>query len=312
MSTPAIMRNFGPRRSACIFVLLISILVFIDASVVVVPASGSVGSLPGRIVLLTEAEKILASVKSTRYQHETYVDETNGTYYFDCSGFVDYSLQQVLPESLSVIQFSPNPFDRPRAKDYYNHFISLGPGENPGGWYRVDKPTDLVPGDVIAWLISPGSDSDDTGHVMVVRLYPTVDKNRPNELDVTIIDSTGSPHANDSRANGMTGVGTGTISLVTNADGNAIGFRWRDGQSTHIDYTKIAFGELGAIYSTLNSSTSAIYGTVNSSSDQVLLPIIAAVILVCVVVSLIRIRKLRSSKSCVCAPANSHTINPAP
>jgi hypothetical protein len=275
------MRNFGPRSSASIFVLLIS-LVLIDASLVAVPASGPVSSLPGHIVLLNEAEEILTSVKSTRYQHETYVDETNGTYNFDCSGFVDYSLQQVLPESLSAIQFSPNPFDRPRAKDYYTHFSSLGPGENPGGWYSVDKPTGLVPGDVIAWLISPGSDSDGTGHVMVVRLYPTVDKNRPNELDVTVIDSTGSPHANDSRANGSTGVGSGTISLVTNADGNAIGFRWRDGQSTHIDYTRIAFGELGAIYGTV------------PTPDQVLLPIIAAVILVCAVVITIRIRKLRS------------------
>jgi hypothetical protein len=80
---------------------------------------------------------------------------------------------------------------------------------------------------------------------MVVRSYPTVDKNRPNELNVTIIDSTRCPHANDSRANGITGIGTGTITIVTNTDGNAIGFRWRDGQSTRIEYARIAFGALG-------------------------------------------------------------------
>lgn len=105
------MRSFGPRRKAGIFVLLISILSFADASSVA-SGSRSVNLAPGRVLLLTEAERILGNVKSARYQHVTYVDEADGIYNFDCSGFVDYSLQQVLPESLSVVRFSPNSFDR--------------------------------------------------------------------------------------------------------------------------------------------------------------------------------------------------------
>jgi len=240
------MRSFGPRRKAGIFVLLISILSFADASSVA-SGSRSVNLAPGRVSLLTEAERILGNVKSARYQHVTYVDEADGIYNFDCSGFVDYSLQQVLPESLSVVRFSPNSFDRQRAKDYYHHFANLGSGENPGGWYRVEKPAELSPGDVIAWLRSPWSDSDGTGHVMIVKSYPTIVKNHTNELGIAIIDSTRSPHADDSRTKGTTGVGTGTISIVTNTDGNAIGFRWRDGKSTFVRFTKIAFGQVGEL-----------------------------------------------------------------
>jgi hypothetical protein len=201
--------------------------------------------IPSHLTLLSQAEYILSIKKESRYQHTTHVNETSGIYDFDCSGFIDYVLQQISPASLAVIKYLPNRLNRPRAQDYYYHFAKLGSGDDGNGWYGILRPLDLVPGDLIAWLRSPSSDSDDTGHVMMVRSNPIADPNQPNEILVPIIDSTRSPHALDSRANGVTGIGTGTISIVMNATEGAVGFRWRDGESKVIGYTKISFGQLG-------------------------------------------------------------------
>ncbi|MGA2784465.1 MAG: hypothetical protein ABSF09_07190 [Candidatus Bathyarchaeia archaeon] len=244
---------------------------------------------PDRLRLLDAAEHVLSVMKVSRYQHATQVDETNGIYNFDCSGFVDYLLQQTLPDALAVIKYHPNRLNRPYHQDYYHFFASRGLIDNSGEWHTVRDPSNLLPGDVIAWL-RPSDNHNGTGHVMIVRSNPTVDSKRSNEISVQIIDSTRSHHAFDSRVNGANGVGTGTISLVMNTNGNLVGFRWRDGQSTRIEYTRIAFGELGP-------RTSTVYGTLNSSSDQMLLAIIAVVIVVCAVVSTILVRKLRCSKS---------------
>jgi hypothetical protein len=245
---------------------------------------------PGRLRLLEAAEHVLSTMKLSRYQHVTQVDEANGIYNFDCSGFVDYLLQQTLPDALAVIKYHPNRLNRPYHQDYYRFFARLGSMDNSGEWHAVHGPSDLLPGDVIAWLRPNESNYNGTGHVMIVRSNPTVDSKRSNELNTQIIDSTRSHHAFDSRVNGANGVGTGTISLVMNTTGNSVGFRWSDGQSTRIEYTRIAFGELGP-------STSTIYGGLISSSDQVLLSIIMVLIVVCAVVSTILVRKLRCSKS---------------
>jgi hypothetical protein len=245
---------------------------------------------PGRLRLLDAAEHVLSVMKLSRYQHVTQVDEANGIYNFDCSGFVDYLLQKTLPDALAVIKYHPNRLNRPYHQDYYHFFASSGLIDNSGEWRTVQDPSNLLPGDVIAWLKPNESNYSGTGHVMIVKSNPTVDSKQSNEINVQIIDSTRSHHAFDSRVNGANGVGTGTISLVLNTTGSSVGFRWSDGQSTRTEYTRIAFGELGP-------NTSTVYGTLNSSSDQVLLAIIVVVILVCAVVSTVLVRKVRCSKS---------------
>ena len=214
--------------------------------------------IPTHLTLLSQAEHILSTKKESRYQHTTHVNETSGIYDFDCSGFIDYVLQQTSPASLAVIKYLPNRLNRPLAQDYYYHFAKLGSGDDGDGWYGILRPLDLLPGDLIAWLRSPSSDSDDTGHVMMVRSNPITNPNQPNEILVPIIDSTRSPHSLDSRVNGVTGIGTGTISIVMNATGGAVGFRWRDGESKVIEYTRISFGQLGPsqAYTANNTSPS--------------------------------------------------------
>jgi hypothetical protein len=144
------------------------------------------------------------------------------------------------------------------------------PGPHPKSTIKSSGPISSIR-DVIAWLMAPNSDSDDRGHVMIVRTNPLIDANRPNEILVEVIDSAGTPHAFDSRATGQTGLGTGTISLTTNSMGEAVGFRWRDGESKAVVYTKIAFGQLGSDQtfapSTVSFSTS-LYSSADTGTAQ--------------------------------------------
>ena len=44
---------------------------------------------------------------------------------------------------------------------------------------------------------------------------------------VVVIDSTKTPHGNDSRKDGETGVGRGTLWLITNDAGQPVGYHWK-------------------------------------------------------------------------------------
>lgn len=233
------------KRKRSVACLLICLLFVTSTIMSAASAETDSSTVLGHMALQNEAEYILSSMRSSIYQHVTHVDATGGVYDFDCSGFVDYVLQHVSPKALAAITYLPNVFNRPRAQDYYFFFTRIGSGDEVNGWINIANPLSLLPGDVIAWLVAPNSDSDDTGHVMIVRANPSIDLNRPNETLVAVIDSTVSPHALDSRTHGQTGLGTGTISLVMNSTKRAVGFRWRDGESRTVVYTKIAFGQLG-------------------------------------------------------------------
>ena len=306
-SSPLSWYQTGSYHERAIMAFLICALIADTAILTSNSISADSSPIPGRLVLLTEAEHILSTMKESRYQHTTHVNETSGIYDFDCSGFIDYVLQQTSPTSLAIIKYLPNRLNRPRAQDYYYHFAKLGSGDDEDGWYGILRPLDLVPGDLIAWLRSPSSDSDDTGHVMMVRSNPIADPNQPNEILVPIIDSTRSPHALDSRLNGVTGMGTGTISIVMNATGGAVGFRWRDGESKVIEYTKISFGQLGpsqaytadnTLPSTMTQSSSWSTNTKMSGAapGTVALFVAVAVILASTVVITIRFTKLGRSR----------------
>jgi len=263
--------------------------VFLVCAVITVGSIASVGlvievsnATPNRLRLLAAAEHVLSSMKSSRYQHVTYVNEANGTYDFDCSGFVDYVLQETFPEALTAITYHPNRLSRPYHQDYYRFFAKLGTENNVAGWHSVARASDLLPGDIIVWLKPNRTNYSGTGHVMVVRSTPKVDSVRLSDVNIQVIDSTRSHHAFDSRVNGTNGVGIGTVSIELNTIGNAVGFRWSDGASPRVEYTRIAFGELGK--RTLLMSENV-------------LPILAAVAAVFAAVAIIRITNLRHTKS---------------
>jgi hypothetical protein len=276
------------RRNQSIAVFVVCAVIVVSSISAVRLVTGVSSAVPSRTGLLDAAEHVLSSAKSSRYQYVTYVDEVNGVYEFDCSGFVDYILQKTFPDAFAAVEYHSNRLNRPYHEDYYRLFAKLRTDDNVAGWHSVARTSELLPGDVIAWLGPANRNRIVPGHVMVVRSNPTPVPNVSNETLFAIIDSTEFPHALDSRANGATGIGTGTISLVMNRTGSPIGYRWRDGQSVRTDYTRIAIGELGP-------SRNAIYGILNSSSAQVL-TVIVATILVCAVVSSIVIMKLRRAK----------------
>lgn len=193
-------------------------------------------------VLLTEARRQLANMKSSHYQHKTQVDESKGEFNYDCSGFIDYSLKRVLPKAYQALPISTS--KRPLAQDFYYHIHSQGQNPGAGGWMQVKNSSELVPGDIVVWLKPEDSDSNNTGHVMVVFSKPEINPNRPDEVLVKVVDSTKSPHADDSRSDDETGLGTGTIGLIVDHEGKALRYRWKGGVSKKEVDTQIAFGHI--------------------------------------------------------------------
>ena len=131
---------------------------------------------------------------------------------YDCSGFVGYALDRVLPTGSAAIRVAQST-KRIYADDFEIFFRSIPIGKTKGGFRRVVKVDDLVAGDIVAWLRPADIVSDNTGHVLVVRGKPSVNPSRTDEMLVPITDATSSPHGSaDSRYDdGATGLGTGTI-----------------------------------------------------------------------------------------------------
>lgn len=203
--------------------------------------SGTAGKLQqsGSKLLLNEAEREFSRMTSSYYTHTTYVDEKTGTYNYDCSGFVGYALSRAVPGAFNALQHK-----RPVAADFYDHIVQCGPAPGNGGWMRVVTPLDLLPGDIVVWLKPDASDSTSTGHVMIVTGIPVKNPQRAGEVLVQVIDSTESGHTNDTRGSGQTGLGKGTIGIMTDTSGLPTGYYWRGGESRLLQKTEIAFGRI--------------------------------------------------------------------
>jgi hypothetical protein len=126
---------------------------------------------------------------------------------------------------------------RPRAQDYVSFFTAP-----PADWKTVVHVTDLVPGDILAWLAA-ADDNGDTGHVMIVRSAPRADSAHGGAYDIDIWDSTVDLHGNDDsrRASGTTGLGTATVVLYADANGLPTVHAWSTVSST-TDPSRVAMG----------------------------------------------------------------------
>lgn len=189
--------------------------------------------------LVGEAQRELTAMRSTHYQHTTRVNEDDGRYFYDCSGFLDYALGRVLPGDAKALPVSTSV--RPLAGDI-EHFLRQGLKQPLDGWSALSRIDSLQPGDVIAWLATEDSTTGDTGHVMVVLGVPSAKPARQNEWTVAVADSTLNPHSRDSRRDGVTGLGTGTIGLIADTSGAPTAFYWRGGESQQAKPTEIALG----------------------------------------------------------------------
>jgi hypothetical protein len=204
------------------------------------PTAGPHQSASGSAqLLLDEVQREFTAMRATRYQHHTMVDEDTGTFYYDCSGLVDYAAGRAIPAAAAALPKSTS--TRPLAGDIEG-YLHTGLTHPIAGWTALPHVADLRPGDVIAWQATEDSTTGDTGHVMVVLDASTPDPKTPGEWLVHVADSTINPHAADSRQRGTTGLGTGTIGLRATADGAPTAFYWQGGVSRTAKDTEIALG----------------------------------------------------------------------
>lgn len=192
--------------------------------------------------LLVEAERQLSLLHTSVYQHRTDVDEGSGRFNYDCSGFLDYTLQKISPEAYTEIPISKQSSKRPLAQDFYKLFSHVP--KKSVHWERIRKVRHIRAGDIVVWLRPSESDSKNTGHVMVVKAQPSVNPNQTDEFLVPVVDSTSSPHAQDSRRKGQTGLGSGVIGVIVDSKGEPMAFHWRGGESKREEKTSIAFGRM--------------------------------------------------------------------
>jgi hypothetical protein len=192
-----------------------------------------VASVPERLV--AAARQMISDFKVTRYSHRTLIDRDRGVCEVDCSGFLVALLRQTSPQHLRQISTHHK---RPLAEDFYSAFSGKN-GERPTGWQPIKRVQDVEPGDVIAWLKQERQPGDNTGHVMLVEQKPAAES--PNQFRVRVLDSTAHGHGSDSRIEGKSGIGGGTLWLDVDSEGRPIGYRWKSRRGT-LHQAPIAIG----------------------------------------------------------------------
>jgi len=201
--------------------------------------TGGATETAGTAPLLGEVQRELAAMRVTHYQHTTRVDEASGTFFYDCSGLLDYAMGRARRADAEALPTSTK--TRPPAADIES-YLHRGLTQPLRGWRALTRVDELGAGDVIAWQATEDSTTGDTGHVMVALAAPTRNPARPAEWLVQVADSTIGPHAADSRRPGTTGLGTGTIGLVVDDRDASTAFYWRGGISKQAKPTEIALG----------------------------------------------------------------------
>jgi hypothetical protein len=173
--------------------------------------------------VLAEARRIVADAKESHYQHETHVDQAAGIYDVDCSGFLCVILKDVLPKHYEAVPAGKG-HARPLALQFYEFFTAAGE-KGDKGWKEIKQLKHAKPGDVLVWRLEEQVKGKDTGHVMIVDEAPVEDGK--GIYRVVVLDSNLSPHADDTRKEGQTGVGKGTMWFVVDEEGKPVGYHWK-------------------------------------------------------------------------------------
>ena len=117
----------------------------------------------------------------------------------------------------------------PQAKDYYNAAIA------DDGFIGYSSVASVQPGDdmFMKYLDS----TTDTGHVVTIVSAPSLVSTSSTQriYNLTVIDSTTSPHSSDTRVSGETGVGEGTMRIYTDLSGNLTAYSWGTSASSVVE-----------------------------------------------------------------------------
>jgi hypothetical protein len=197
--------------------------------------AGSAQGIAGQLAVVKsdnpiwrEAYRMFLNMKSTEYVHPPYtVDDVSGVYKFDCLGFVDHVLMDADPVAYKEIGHGINPSIESYAA-YFNKLNTAKP--DAAGWTKVAHPADLKPGDVCLWLKPTTLDN---GHMWIIAGEPKVNPKRSNEVLVRIFDASVA-HSDDSRTGSAykTGLGSGILGMMVDAESTPIGLYWEGGVST--------------------------------------------------------------------------------
>ena len=216
-------------------ILVLLILLMSTASAGAKPVGPVAPSLTHPLV--EESDSIFSLMTVTTYQHTTVMDYATGTYLCDCSGYINTLLARTSPAAYREIQ---DLRERPTTTEYYSLFSSLKTRPSPGSSFiRVTDFRSLKPGDMVVWKKPDGS-----GHVVLVLSPGMMNPSRNGELLIKIADSALSPHADDTRAAGTTGVGSGVIGITIDSRGKPSGIYWKGGGSTTLQPVDIVSGRL--------------------------------------------------------------------
>jgi len=188
--------------------------------------------------------QVLASIqkrlKTTRYQHRTWVRESRGLYAWDCSGMAEWVLKRAAPRTLVRIYRK-----RPIARDFFRVIERTPTHRRRAGWRRLAKLTDAQPGDVFAWLRPPEWGRGISGHVGFILQSPKPIVGVPNAYSVRIVDATSLPHQNDTRLDsGDGGFGIGTIIFRTDENGEGTHYGWFGTRGGWTAETRIVVGRV--------------------------------------------------------------------
>ncbi len=190
---------------------------------------------------LAQADHVLGQLTSTTYRHRTRVVEAAGIYETDCKGLIAFLLRKVSPAHLAVIP-APAGRKQPRAVEYYEFFVVQPAVGHPSttGWNRVPALAQALPGDVLAWRYRETTPGKSTGHVLIIDAKP--ERVEDNVYRVEVIDSTGTPHDDDTRVKGGTGIGKGMMWFRVNADGQPTAYKRNS--ETALKSAPIAIGRM--------------------------------------------------------------------
>lgn len=170
-----------------------------------------------------EATRIFETMHETHYDHHSSIDEKQGYYSLDCSGFVCHILQKKAPMSLRVLPVDKH-HTHARAQNFYDYFKSLQNVSSQKEWMPILRIKDLEEGDIIAWKYDPSLQKKDTGHVVIVQQKPLLEEG--NLYRIRVIDSSKGKHANDTRAKEKDGIGSGDMWFRVDESDYPIGLYW--------------------------------------------------------------------------------------
>jgi hypothetical protein len=185
------------------------------------PANGDGPANAASKSVYDEAMRILSSIQSTKYEHTTNIDEKEGRYYCDCSGFVGYVLNRTVSKDDRSGPLH-NGDRRPVAAEFERHFEAAPTKSSRSTlWQQVTRLEDARPGDVIAWRLAVPKPND-TGHVVIVAEQPVVEND--GIVKVVAIDSTVLPSADITADKGKTGIGRRTMWFTVDQEGRPSGY----------------------------------------------------------------------------------------